>query len=421
MKFSKLMKNGNSKQEMKLRRNAVLLSGLYGDIGTKSPIVNNYFTPKKSDDLDNTLIPSTPLTAFKTSPLAKLFEFKSVGKQGAIGNALAKQRLVDCLMETPRLSAMTPKANKSVSKSKRLQRKEYVRSKPEAYVLRSSVVGLKTPVSSNKQGNLFIKNESVSKTLFSSKTTPENVATPSNSGKKQESAMKKLKKFVSKSALKVINHSSGSGRKSLGSQCSSSSSIGMDSVSSDDDSFSNLSMEQKRININLEKLIDEEKQPKTSWQFQPAYKVPKSNGIANRSARPCMGISSVMLKNLKAQNPHVSYTACMPSQFLVSVPHCFNETRIYGNEVKPVPVETTVKAVVPEQAYDHLTRVNYNAIKQKSKFHKNKSCSNTGRLFASNSGPNTSPKVTNISVFSKQKHLSAVNLNESQQYDSIIF
>lgn len=252
------------------------------------------------------------------------------------------------------------------------------------------------------------------------------------SEEKPQSALSKIKKFVSKSALKVINNSgSRADRKSLGSACSSTSSLSS-AGSCSDDSFSNISMEQKRININLERLIDDEKQPKSSWSYQPIKKttdntnniklVPRSNGIT-KSIRPSMGMSAVMLKNLKAKNPTVSYAHCMPNMYLVAVPHVFKSDK----SVEPPKASKVVKPATPEESnYDHLTRVNYSALKQKSKFQKNKSCSNTAtRLFASNTNAGAkdpSPKSIKISLYSKnQKHLSAVNLNESQQYDTIIF
>ena len=167
-------------------------------------------------------------------------------------------------------------------------------------------------------------------------------------------------------------------------------------------------MEEKRININLEKLIDNEKQVKTSWSYQPIVKVPKPNGVT-KTARPSMGVTSVMLKNLKKTNPKVSYTHCMPNLYLISAPHVFNPETIYP-EAKEAKIVKTPSPQAPkelESTYDHLTRPNYNQIKQKSqKFQKNKSSSTA--------------RISRISVYTK-KHLSAVNLNESQQYDTIIF
>lgn len=148
MKFSKLIKNADKKQEMKQRRTTVLMSRIYGDIRTGSPAVNNYFTPSKKPfeaDLDNTIVEKTPKAS--TSPLARLFEFKST-KSDAVSNAMAKQKLFECLMETPKIGhsiAITPRVVKS-QKAKRLQRNKLVKAKPEAYVLRSSVIGLdRTP------------------------------------------------------------------------------------------------------------------------------------------------------------------------------------------------------------------------------------------------------------------------------------
>ena len=161
MKFSKLIKNGNKRQEMKLRRNAVLLSGLYSDIASssKSPVVNNYFTPMKNkptntDELDTTLVAGEETllkTPFRSSPLSKLFQFKSsaIDKtcRDPVANALAKQKLVECLLETPRIGlvgdrvAITPRVTKSNGRPKRLQRRaEYVSVRPAVYGLRSSEV-----------------------------------------------------------------------------------------------------------------------------------------------------------------------------------------------------------------------------------------------------------------------------------------
>lgn len=174
MKFSKLIKNDNKRKEMKLKRNAALLSGLYSDIGAKSPVTNNYFTPMKkptatstNEELDNTLVPNTPLTVdnnktpFRSSPLSKLFEFKSsaIDKtcRDPVANAMAKQKLMECLLETPRIglvgnkAAITPRVTKSgnISKPKRLQRRtEYVTARPASYALRNTK--LTTPATEQK-------------------------------------------------------------------------------------------------------------------------------------------------------------------------------------------------------------------------------------------------------------------------------
>ena len=142
-----------------------------------------------------------------------------------------------------------------------------------------------------------------------------------------------------------------------------------------------------------------------------ATRVPKPNGVT-KSTRPCMGVSALTLKNLKAKNPGVSYAHCTPNMYLVAVPHVFNSER------NTLASDTKTNAA-SESNYDHLARVNYSALKQKSKFQKNKT---TCRLFASNVDAHApSPQSVRISVFGKQKHLSAANLNESQQYDTIIF
>ena len=123
-----------------------------------------------------------------------------------------------------------------------------------------------------------------------------------------------------------------------------------------------------------------------------------------------MGVSALTLKNLKAKNPAVSYAHCTPNMYLVAVPHVFN------SEYNKLASDT--KSAAGESNYDHLARVNYSALKQKSKFQKNKT---TCRLFASDVDAHApSPQSVRISVFGKQKHLSAANLNESQQYDTII-
>jgi hypothetical protein len=64
-----------------------------------------------------------------------------------VANALAKQKLVECLLETPRIGlvgdrvAITPRVTKSNGRPKRLQRRaEYVSVRPAVYGLRSSEV-----------------------------------------------------------------------------------------------------------------------------------------------------------------------------------------------------------------------------------------------------------------------------------------
>ncbi len=221
----------------------------------------------------------------------------------------------------------------------------------------------------------------------------------------------RLKKLVSKSALKVTSQ-----RKSFGSNCSSSSlsSNNDSSLFSSDDSFCDRSMQQKKINLNLEKLIDADCQRNqtakvTAWSYQKPP--PVTAEVA--PVKPSMGLTSLMLKNRRRLNPKASVSSCMSTASLLSVPHVFDKRKILGGE--------------ESSAYDHLERVNYNQVKQQgrkavtggnvqkmvNKFQKNKSV-------AAIVQPQASPKVTRISVYAK-KHLSAVNLNESQQYDSIIF
>ncbi len=179
-------------------------------------------------------------------------------------------------------------------------------------------------------------------------------------------------------------------------------------------------MEQKKININLEKLIDEDSRRNktakpTAWSYQKPSNLPPTS---KAPARPSMGLTSVMLKKRRRLNPKASVSSLLPSISSLTVPHVFDKRKIQD--------------ITGEQisAYDHLERVNYNQIKRDvrkpsaiisdgnvqklvNKFQKNKSV-------AAISQSQASPRYAKISVYGK-KHLSAVNLNESQQYDSIIF
>ncbi len=190
MKFSKLIKNGSKKQEMKLKRNAILLSGIYS---TQSPtVVNNYFTPSKPttttffDDIEKTIVPQTPQTyeqrynintiastkktpTFKISPLAKLFEFKSSNKN-AVENAIAKQRLIQCLLETPggcKVGTITPRFAKSEkSKTKRLQRRDLGALSCRKYELRSSCSNGVDQVDNNQTPKLSLFKKQVRNMIF---------------------------------------------------------------------------------------------------------------------------------------------------------------------------------------------------------------------------------------------------------------
>ena len=233
-------------------------------------------------------------------------------------------------------------------------------------------------------------------------------------------SLSKLSKFVSRSTLSVISRSgmskSSNGRKSLGSQCSSAS-ISMDEDELDEATPQVESEAQKSIKLNLEKLIDsyDEQQPKTSWSYQPIKQTKVKPMAASSNKRPCMGLTALMLANLKRNNPSVSYANCMPNVYLIGVPHVFK------TESLPA-AQTSNDNQVSNNTYDHLS-----AVKPKpSRFQKNKSCSNAVRLAKTSEAviatANTavvSPKAK-ISVYTK-RHFSAVNLNESQQYDSIIF
>ena len=310
----------------------------------------------------------------------------------------------------------------------------------------------------------------------------------------------RLKKFVSKSALKVLTNSSNeataasNSRKSLGSNCSSTSLSSNDtSSSSDSDSslfFNNKSMEQNQINVNLEKLLDADCKRNdtakiTGWSFQkPSISMQNNNVTAKNNVNhqrigqrlvPCMGLTSVMLKNSrKIANPHaIKFDIKMKKNFVLlnaCVPHVFDNARMNLAELGMNMVRvnnnnnntngccsssTTTASNDNSTLYDHLERVNYNQMKQKSaasvqqqqqqssktsssggfqnKFQKNKSVAAMVANINSKNGGNVQspPKViTRISVYTKkQQRLSAVSLNNesssssssSQQYDSIIF
>lgn len=134
-------------------------------------------------------------------------------------------------------------------------------------------------------------------------------------------------------------------------------------------------------------------------------------------------MTSVMLKNMRRTNPRVNSTNFMMDADLLVVPHVFDTAKMNMGVVKKA-VEKVEEAAV----YDHLERVNYNQIKSRcvqarkvtgsQKFQKNKSVA--AFVNNNNNANQISPRVTRISVYTK-KALSAVNLNESQQYDSIIF
>lgn len=167
-------------------------------------------------------------------------------------------------------------------------------------------------------------------------------------------------------------------------------------------------MEQKRINLNLEKIIDaDDKRHQTAkptgWAYQSVQKTEKVMNADEKCVTkvPAMGVTSMMLKNLRRTNPKATI------ENFEQEPHVFGAA--LDQEVK---VEEKKSEIIQEATYDHLEHVNYSQVKTMvQKFQKNKSCVVVKKH---------SPNMTRISLY-KKKQLSAVNMNESQQYDSIIF
>lgn len=223
---------------------------------------------------------------------------------------------------------------------------------------------------------------------------PEQLEQKQNNSTKTETkrfSLSKLTKLVSQSALKALTPSSNNktkDRRSYGSNCSSLSSI---SFQTDDanDTVEDEALEPPKvcnININLVKLID------------------RASPVKRKV--PCMGVSSLMIKSLKAKNQSTS--SFKPDLQLVSKPIVFN-----SNELKSNRYSTS-------NVYDKLDRNALNGSGSSNKPTPRKATPTYLRH-------QTTCRITVFNGSHKQvintgrKHYSSSQLNDSVTYDQIIF
>ena len=136
MKFSKIMKSE------KVTKKSVKSVGMNS---AAVDMVSSYFTPKKPFFLDTSRVSPAGLETpvFRTSPLTKLFQFKSsASSKDVVSNALAKQKLIECLLQTPRAASGLNLTPHNANATKRLQRNrlQHVKAKPNNYMLRSTAL-----------------------------------------------------------------------------------------------------------------------------------------------------------------------------------------------------------------------------------------------------------------------------------------
>lgn len=163
--------------------------------------------------------------------------------------------------------------------------------------------------------------------------------------------MSKLTKFVSRSALKVIN------RKSIGSTSSNSSSPDTSSSSSiltDDDeatrnvrkclSSARLTDKEPEYNKNIYSSFEQQKQIEEKINKAASKQNILTRNVV-RSGQPCMGITSSMLKQVKKQvgSSFTTGISAMPNAYLIGVPIVFNSENLKQHQTE-------------EQQYDKLNR-----------------------------------------------------------------
>jgi len=170
-------------------------------------------------------------------------------------------------------------------------------------------------------------------------------------------SLSKLSKFVSRSALKVINGKSSNELNSNGSSpnMSISSSESVSIKNSPDRAIVIQSEECKEVKIYQS--VEQEEEFKKRFNHQMAR-------FNNRKLKPVMGINSLMLNKYK-QNNQCSYGFAMPNVYMLAMPINFDKMESKPKQAAHLPsanqenfpsVQPVVQQVQQENTYDHLSR-----------------------------------------------------------------
>ncbi|RNA11340.1 hypothetical protein BpHYR1_009311, partial [Brachionus plicatilis] len=228
---------------------------------------------------------------------------------------------------------------------KRLQRNRlHVVKKPELYEHRADVLSLvSTPIKPldslmNSNGRKLNTDDLVKENCPSPKCqskleTPNKQQSPSAN----RFSFSKLTKFVSKSALKVMS------RKSLGSSSSSpdTSSSSMQTEDEDDQA------KQDNFNSNIYTSLEQQKaiENKISSIQKPSKACP-----------PCMGITSLMIKQMKAKSHGpTAGISCCPNTYLIAMPIVFKNEEFKADSYDKL-VRQPVPFISEERAHKKMTK-----------------------------------------------------------------
>jgi hypothetical protein len=183
----------------------------------------------------------------------------------------------------------------------------------------------------------------------------ENMVTP----KSNRFSLSKLSKFVSRSALKVINGKSSTELNSNG----SSPNMSISSNESVSNNSSPLSDREKAIESPKAKEISIYQSAEQEEEFKRKF----NNQMArfnNRKLKPVMGLNSLMLNKYR-QNNQCSYAFAMPNVYMLAMPINFDKMESKPKQVSNLPitnqenfpsVQPIVQQVQNENTYDHLSR-----------------------------------------------------------------
>ncbi|CAF0924721.1 unnamed protein product [Brachionus calyciflorus] len=284
-------------------------SALFRDIINESKLNNND---------DTTKTPCTPLYNFKSNKLND----SSINVN--FSSAQANGRYV------------------KMSQPKRLQRNRlHITKKPDCYEQPKKLNHISTPIKPselimNLNGRRLSTDELNKENYQSPKCTPlsnnvkKDPETPSSSNK---FSLSKLTKFVSRSALKVIN------RKSLGSNSSSpesSVSSSNSSMQTDDELEDNSKIE--LFNSKIYTSLEQQKEIEAKINTMQKLTKPK------QGSQPVMGVTSVLLKKMKQNTTGIT---CYPNTILVAMPIVFKSENLKENSSNEIVYDKLKREQVP--------------------------------------------------------------------------
>jgi hypothetical protein len=275
------------------------------------------------------------------------------------------------------------------------------------------------------------------------------IATPTPLKPQSEGAFSKLSKFVSRSALKLSRKSLDAiSHKKPNSNCSSpSSSMNTSSCSSS----ANTSMNTASVetNENIYNYIDErfiirneqpENQPEQqsvsiyqSLEQEEMFKLRLNQQINQmkrqyKLVKPVMGVSSLMLKQYKKNNPlYQSSFGVYSSSYLVNMPVVFKSDDEYSTSSGNSSCSFKSNYSTSTNNYDHLSRVQQSTLQsvknnQRSITTSDLSTSNCSSISKLSSNSSTSLSNCRITIFNGNlaaSQDSSSSSSSSAQYDSI--